>query len=125
MGVSHWKRIMVKSSYIPNRGDFVWITFDPRKGHEQGGRRPALVLSARTYNQRAGLALVCPVTSHKKGYPFEVIVSEKNVEGVVLADHIHSFDWKKRKAMYIQKATTETVEQVSRKVTVLLANVTK
>ena len=113
------------NSYIPNKGDVVWISFDPRIGREQKGRRPALVLSPRTYNQRAGLALVCPVTSHEKGYPFEVALSEKKVKGAVLADHIHSFDWKKRKAVYIQKASVEVIEQALNKVSTLITNETK
>src|SRR5208282_3786959 len=61
-----------KSAYIPQRGDAVWITLDPQAGHEQAGRRPALVLSPSAYNGRVGLALLCPITSQVKGYPFGV-----------------------------------------------------
>lgn len=113
---------MVNNEYIPNKGDIIWITFDPRKGREQRGRRPALVLSIQMYNQRSGLALVCPITSYQKGYPFEVPLQEKNVKGVVLADHIHSFDWKKRKATFVQKINTEALEQVLNKIIVLITN---
>ena len=116
---------MVNNEYIPNRGDIIWITFDPRKGREQRGRRPALVLSVRMYNQRSGLALVCPVTSHQKGYPFEVALQEKNVKGAVLTDHVHSFDWKKRKAVFIEKINAEVLEQVLNKIIVLITNQTK
>lgn len=120
MGVSCGERTMVSTMYTPNRGDIVWITFDPRKGHEQSGRRPALVLSTRAYNQRAQLVLVCPVTSHQKGYPFEVELREKKMQGVVLADHIHSFDWKKRKAVFIQKVSLDVIDRVSGRITTLI-----
>ena len=110
----------MNNEYIPNRGDIIWITFDPRKGREQRGRRPALVLSVRMYNQRSGLALVCPVTSHQKGYPFEVALQEKNVKGAVLTDHVHSFDWKKRKAVFIQKTPEDILHKVREKVITLI-----
>jgi mRNA interferase MazF len=73
-------------AHIPEPGDLIWLTFDPRVGHEQAGRRPALVLSPKIYNQKSGLALVCPVTSQTKGYPFEVRVPDgAGVTGVILA----------------------------------------
>src|SRR6202795_4419165 len=76
-----------KASYIPERGDAVWITLDPQAGHEQAGRRPALVLSPSAYNGRVGLALFCPITSQVKGYPFEVpLPAGMPVGGVVGAD---------------------------------------
>jgi mRNA interferase MazF len=75
--------------YVPDRGDAVWITLSPRAGHEQAGRRPALVLSPAQYNGRVGLAIVCPITSQSKGYPFEVpIPTGLAVTGVVLSDHV-------------------------------------
>ena len=86
-------------AYIPDRGDVVWITFNPQAGHEQAGRRPALVLSPKAYNGKVGLALLCPVTSQAKGYPFEVAIpDEMPVKGVILSDQIKSLDWQARKA---------------------------
>ena len=86
-------------SWIPERGDVVWITMDPTVGHEQSGRRPALVLSPAAYNGKVGLAILCPLTSQVKGYPFEVQVPEGlPVEGVVLADQAKSLDWRARGA---------------------------
>jgi mRNA interferase MazF len=76
----------VKAGYCPDTGDFVWLTFDPQAGHEQAGRRPALVLSPGIYNSKSGLALVCPITNQAKGYPFEVPVSGgQGPTGVILA----------------------------------------
>ena len=75
--------------WIPNAGDLVWLTFNPQAGREQAGRRPAVVLSPEQYNRRSGLALVCPITSHVKGYPFEVeLPPGLSVSGVILADHL-------------------------------------
>ncbi len=86
-------------AYVPDAGDLVWLTFDPQRGREQSGRRPALVLSPATYNAKTSLALVCPVTSRTKGYPFEVpLPPGLPVTGVVLADHVKSLDWKERRA---------------------------
>jgi mRNA interferase MazF len=89
-------------TYVPHRGDLVWLSFDPRAGHEQGGRRPALVLSLRSYNERTGLMLACPITSHVKGYAFEVLINEGEIEGAVLADHVRSLDWRARRAELIR-----------------------
>ena len=86
-------------AYVPDAGDLVWLTFDPQRGREPSGRRPALVLSPATYNAKTSLALVCPVTSRIKGYPFEVpLPPGLPVTGVVLADHFKSLDWKERRA---------------------------
>ncbi|MGI8435697.1 MAG: endoribonuclease MazF [Chthoniobacterales bacterium] len=80
--------------YVPDRGDVVWIEFDPQAGHERAGHRPAVVLSPRSYNQKSGLALVCPVTSRIKGYPFEVqLTTDWAVKGAVLCDQMKSLDW--------------------------------
>jgi len=76
-------------AYIPDSGDIVWLTFSPQAGHEQSGRRPALVLSPAAYNEKVGLALFCPITSQIKGYPFEVLLQESlKVNGVILSDQI-------------------------------------
>jgi len=107
----------VKSSnsefYIPKQGDIVWIDFTPQIGREQAGRRPALVISPIKYNRRVGLALVCPITTKVKGYPFEVILAEGLVvSGVVLADQVKSFDWQARKAEFACKAPLEVTVEV-------------
>ena len=107
--------------YIPARGDLVWLEFDPQSGHEQRGRRPALVISPQAYNGRVGLALLCPVTSQVKGYPFEVALPRGGkVSGVVLADQLKSFDWLARRARRIEAASPEVVEEVLAKVLTLL-----
>ena len=80
----------------PKQGEIIWIDFDPQSGHEQAGRRPALVISQTTYNQRIGRAFVCPITSKVKGYPFEVPVQTASVLGVVLSDHFKNLDWQAR-----------------------------
>ena len=107
--------------YVPDRGDLIWLRFTPQAGHEQAGRRPALVLSPRRYNARAGLALVCPVTSRVKGYPFEVrLPPGLAVEGVVLADQVRSLDWQARAAERIARAPDEVVEETIGKLLALL-----
>lgn len=111
---------MVKE-YIPERGDIVWIEFNPQTGHEQAGRRPALIISPGLYNGKVGLALMCPVTSKRKGYPFEVeLPNDLKVSGVILADQIKSLDWRSRHAEYICKAPVEVVTDVLEKIRVLL-----
>ncbi len=90
------------AGYVPERGDIVWISFNPQAGHEQAGRRPAVVVSPAAYNESVGLAIFCPITSQVKGYPFEVqIPPELRVRGVVLADQIKSFDWRARSVEFI------------------------
>ncbi len=106
--------------YVPDRGDIVWLMFNPQAGHEQAGRRPALVLSPRSYNGRAGLALICPITSQRKGYPFEVAVSGGRVSGVVLADQLRSLDWSARRAKKLARASDETLQEVLGKIAALL-----
>jgi mRNA interferase MazF len=111
---------MVKE-YIPDRGDIVWIEFNPQTGHEQAGRRPALIISPGLYNGKVGLALMCPVTSKRKGYPFEVeLPNDLKVSGVILADQIKSLDWRTRHAEYICKAPAEVVTDVLEKIKVLI-----
>jgi len=85
---------MIQARYVPRRGDFIWLDFNPQKGHEQAGRRPALVLSMTDYNRQVGLAVVCPITSAAKGYPWEVMIPQGEfVVGVVLSDQIKNVDW--------------------------------
>lgn len=108
-------------AYVPNQGDLVWLTFNPQAGHEQAGRRPALVLSPASYNGKVGLAILCPITSQEKGYPFEVkIPAGLGVTGVILADQVKSMDWRVRQAEYIAKLPARIHQQVLAKLTVLL-----
>ncbi len=107
--------------YVPERGDLVWLTFDPRAGHEQARRLVALVLSPAPYNRRASLALVCPITAQIKGYPFEVALPEGlPVSGVVLADHVKSADWAARRARFAGKAPPAIMAEVTAKLRPLL-----
>lgn len=88
---------MVKLALPPGRGELVWISLSPQAGHEQSGRIPAFILSPRKYNSRIGLAIMCPVTSRVKGYPFEVPLPEScSIDGVVLSDQLKSLDWRAR-----------------------------
>jgi len=106
----------------PERGDLVWIDFDPQSGREQAGRRPALVLTPSAYNRLVGLAVFCPVTNQAKGYPFETALPPGlRVQGVVLADHVRSLDWRTRRADFICAAPAEVVEDVAAKVQALLS----
>jgi len=113
---------MVKNRYLPDRGDVVWIDLNPTRGHEQSNVRPALVLSPKAYNQKTNLMIVCAITSHAKGYPFEVLLKEKKVEGVILADQVRNLDWKMRNTRFIQKASPKLVEEVTEKLNTLLSN---
>jgi mRNA interferase MazF len=110
-----------KGAYVPARGDAVWIALDPQAGHEQAGRRPALVLSPAAYNGRVGLALLCPITGQVKGYPFEVALPEGlPVSGVVLADQVKCLDWRARKATRIGSIPEDVIVQVLRRLQPLL-----
>jgi len=114
-------RPAAKKKYVPDRGDAVWLTFDPQAGHEQSGRRPAVVLSPRAYNARAGLAILCPVTNQIKGYPFEVILPDGLVvAGAALADQVRSLDWQARRAMLICKLPRKTTSEILGKLETLL-----
>ncbi|WP_349264121.1 endoribonuclease MazF [Longimicrobium sp.] len=105
----------------PDRGDLVWIDFDPQAGHEQAGRRPALVVSPGAYNARVKLALLCPITSRVKGYPFEVALPEGLlISGVVLADQVRCVDWRARNCTFVQEAPASVVQEVLARVAPLL-----
>ena len=107
--------------YVPTRGDAIWLTFTPQAGHEQAGRRPALVLSPASYNGKVGLAILCPITSQTKGYPFEVATpAGSRISGVILADQVKSLDWRVRQAEFICKLPRETTVEVLEKVGALL-----
>ena len=112
---------MVARAYVPDAGDLVWLTFEPQAGHEQRGRRPALVLSPRAYNAKARLAIACPITSHQKGYPFEVpLPPGGKISGVILADHVKNLDWQARKVVFEARAPVEIVTDVRERLRVLL-----
>lgn len=107
--------------YIPDRGDLVWLQFTPHSGHEQAGRRPALVISPASYNGKVGLSLLCPVTSKIKGYPFEVnIPQDLPIDGVILSDQVKSLDWESRQAIFICKVPEETLNEVVSKIGLLI-----
>ncbi len=109
-------------AYVPERGDAVWIMLNPQAGHEQAGRRPAIVLSPAAYNGKVGLAICCPITNQQKGYPFEVrIPNGLQVTGVILADQVKSLDWRARQAAFIAKLPEETVVEVLSKLNTLLS----
>ena len=106
---------------MPHRGDVVWLQFTPQAGHEQAGHRPALVISPESYNGRVGLALFCPITSHVKGYPFEVeLAPGGKAEGAILADQLKSLDWKARQAKKFDKGSEEIMLEVLAKIGALL-----
>lgn len=108
--------------YVPDRGHIVWLQFDPQAGHEQAGRRPALVISPKLYNGKVGLALMCPITSRAKGYPFEVALpANVNVSGVILADQVKSLDWRARKAQFECEVPAGVVLEVLEKIRALLS----
>jgi mRNA interferase MazF len=108
-------------SYVPEKGDVVWLDFNPQTGHEQAGRRPAIVISPTGYNQKVGLALFCPITNQTKGYPFEVTIPKnKNITGVILSDQLKSLDWRARNVEFIAKLPDSVVEEVLKKLKILL-----
>lgn len=107
--------------YVPERGDVVWLSLNPQLGREQAGRRPALVLSPASYNQKVDLAVICPITNQAKGYSFEVQLPQGlQVTGVILSDHIKNLDWRARNAEFICKAPDSIVEDVLDKIFALL-----
>lgn len=116
-------RAAKRTRYVPDRGDAVWLTFDPQAGHEQSGRRPAIVLSPQQYNGPTSLAILCPITSQVKGYPFEVILpAGLPIEGAALADQIRSLDWRACRASRICQLPRSTTEEILGKLQTLLAD---
>ncbi len=111
---------MVKINYTPDRGDIVWLNFDPQAGHEQKGKRPALVISPMEYNKKTSLAIFCPITIQIKGYPFEVKINSKKISGVVLSDQVKSLDWKVREAEFIAASSKSVIDEVMQKVKLLI-----
>jgi mRNA interferase MazF len=119
----------VSTSYIPNRGDIVYLDFNPTKGHEQRGYRPALIISPAAYSDKSSLALFCPITSQQKGYPFEVLLPENlQTHGVILVDQIRShsvsgresLDWSVRQIKFVETVTLEVIAEVQAKITPLI-----
>ncbi len=103
---------MVSKTFIPDKGDLIWLDFNPQAGHEQSGKRPALVISPKEYNSITGLCILFPITSKIKGYPFEVAINSPEVEGVVLSDQIKNLDWRIRNARFIVKVNPGVVQEV-------------
>jgi len=113
--------VVAQRGHVPGRGDAVWVSLSPQAGHEQAGRRPALVLSPVAYNRKVGLALLCPITSQVKGYPFEAAIpAGLKVSGVVLSDQVKSVDWRVRQVRLICKVPPRVVEEVLKKLNTLL-----
>jgi len=109
------------AKHYPDKGDIVWIDMNPQLGHEQAGRRPAIIMSPLKYNSKVGLALVCPITSHIKGYPFEVVIPDVfKVKGAILADQIRNADWTARNIELIFKAPQTLIDEVQEKINAIL-----
>lgn len=107
--------------YIPDRGDLVWLNFNPQIGREQGGRRPAVVLSPRAYNEKVGLMIACPITSQVKGYPFEVLIpAGLSIKGVILSDQVKSLDWQGREIGFGGHLPTDTIDEILGKLGTLI-----
>jgi mRNA interferase MazF len=115
---------VARRRYIPDRNDFIWIDLNPRLGHEQSGRRPAVVLSPKSYNRKTGLCIVCPATRQAKGYAFEVATAADHPEetSVILADHIRCLDWRARNAQRIRAVSEDVVAEVVAKLEALIIN---
>lgn len=104
-----------------NEGDIVWLDFDPQSGKEQAGKRPAVVLTPKSYNEKSGLMLVCPVTSKVKGHPFEVIIPEGGkIQGAILTNHLKSIDWNSRNPVFADSISSDVLLDVRAKLKALL-----
>ncbi len=100
-------------TYVPKKGDFIAVTFDPQSGHEQKGRRPALVVSNALFNERTGLCIVCPLTNADRAYPFHVAVTENpHVTGFVMVEQVKSIDYRARQAKIVGKASEDLLDEV-------------
>lgn len=112
---------MVERAYVPDAGDLIWLDFTPQAGREQAGRRPAVVLSPRSYNAKSNLSIVCPVTNQIKGYPFEVRLPDgMPISGAVLADHLKSLDWQQRRAEKAGRVSRRVMEDILDRIAALL-----
>lgn len=104
---------MVKiQRYIPQKGDLVWINFDPTIGREQKGLRPAIIVSQNVFNKKSSLTYVCPITSVAKNYPYRIKITTKNIKGFIMIEHLKSIDWQGRKLKFVEKAPLEIIESV-------------
>ena len=109
--------------YVPERGDIIWIQFSPKRGHEQGGRRPALILSSKQFSERTSFIFCCPITSKVKGYALEVPISAGRIQGAVLADQAYTFDWRVRRPTFAERAPSAVVSQVGELISILAQGV--
>jgi mRNA interferase MazF len=99
--------------YVPRKGDFVTLSFDPQAGHEQRGRRPALIVSNDLFNRHTGLAIVCPITNTDRGYPFHrPVPAGKRLSGFVMVEQVKSVDYTQRRARFIERAPGDFVDDV-------------
>lgn len=101
---------MVK--YIPEQGDIVALSFDPQSGHEQKGRRPAIIISNKVFNQHLGLAFACPITNTKRDFPFHIKIRSDNITGYIMAEQMKSIDYNSRKIKFIEKADQKTLNKI-------------
>lgn len=111
---------MARVKYFPCRGDIVWIDFDPVLGHEQSGRRPALVISPEKYNLMSGRVLLCPITSKIKGHVFDVVFAGVNIRGSILTDQIRTMDFSKRNIVFVERVSSIIVDDVEAKLLTLI-----
>ena len=111
---------MKRKKFFPDRGDIVWLNFTPQAGHEQLGRRPALVLTPKEYNSKTNLAVFCPITSKVKGYPFEVLIKGRKINGAILSDQVKNLDWNIRDAEYIESIDKIILKEVEENIKILI-----
>jgi len=98
--------------YVPQQGDIVALSFDPQSGHEQKGRRPAMIISNKIFNQHLGLAFACPITNTKRDFPFHIEVQSENITGYIMAEQMKSIDYNARNIKFIEKANQKTISKV-------------
>lgn len=110
---------MVKP-YVPERGDIVWLDFSPTVGHEQKGKRPAIVITPSSYNKKTFMAIVCPITTKTKGYPFEVTINSSSVNGFALVDQLKAIDWHAKKIEYSCKTSNSELNKILNMINLLL-----
>jgi mRNA interferase MazF len=112
--------LVKRKKFFPDRGDIVWLNFTPQAGHEQLGRRPALVLTPKDYNSKTNLAVFCPITSKVKGYPFEVLIKGRKINGAILSDQVKNLDWNIRDAEYIESIDKIILKEVEENIKILI-----
>lgn len=112
--------MVIESGYVPEKYDIVWLDLNPTLGHEQAHLRPVVILTPKSYNQRIGMIIGCPITSKIKGYPFEIKIDEGKIQGAVLTDQLRSMDWRKRKIKFIQKTSQGLSEEIEQNIKMLL-----